>query len=117
MINLNKRQLGLNIKRERKRAGLTQEELATILDVSSNYISAIECGKKTPKLEMFFKMSDALNVGLDAFATDITSVGKKNSLIHLDIKISELDENEYHLITTTINNLLEYFATSKEHNN
>ncbi len=81
-MEMNKKQIGLNIKCERKKLGLTQEQLANTLNVSSNYISAIECGKKTPKLEMFFKIADVLNVNLDTLAGDNTSVGKQSFIIN-----------------------------------
>ena len=110
---MDKKQLGLNIKRERKRLGLTQETLAAKVNVSHNYISAIECGKKTPKLEMFFKIADALNVSIDTLAEDITLKSKQNSIASFDRRISDLNDNEYRLLKNTVDNLLEYFENSK----
>lgn len=114
---MNNKQLGINIKNERKRMGLTQTELADILNVSSNYISAIECGKKTPKLEMFFKIADALGVNLDTLAGDITISGKKEFLAYNITgkhKIDSLSNSEYNLLKNIINSLIEHFEKSKK---
>ncbi len=111
---MNKIQLGLNIKQARKKLGLTQEELANKLNVSSNYISAIECGKKTPKLEMFFKIADVLNVNLDILASDLIKANRQNIIPNNNnYKISSLNENEYKLLKNTLDNLFEYFKNSK----
>ena len=107
---MNKIQLGLNIKQARKKLGLTQEELANKLNVSSNYISAIECGKKTPKLEMFFKIADVLNVNLGILASDLIKANRQNIIPNNNnYKISSLNENEYKLLKNTLDNLFEYF--------
>ena len=113
VITMDKIQLGLNIKQARKKLGLTQEELANKLNVSSNYISAIECGKKTPKLEMFFKIADVLNVNLDILASDIIKANRQNIILSNDYKISSLNENEYKLLKNKLDNLFEYFKNSK----
>jgi putative transcriptional regulator len=41
--------------------GLTQEQLATNINISRAYLSNIEKGKHTPSLEVAKKISDELN--------------------------------------------------------
>ena len=45
------RQLGKNIRRRRKKLGLTQEQLAEMLGVGHQALSRIEQGKMAPKMD------------------------------------------------------------------
>lgn len=58
-------ELGLNIAYYRKKAGLTQEELAERIDISRSHLSAIEAPNivRPFSLEILFELADALNVG------------------------------------------------------
>ncbi|MEW6685413.1 MAG: helix-turn-helix transcriptional regulator [Candidatus Edwardsbacteria bacterium] len=56
--------LGERIKKLRKAAGLTQTVLAETLDLSVNYIGAIERGKRSPSLKTLQKIAAALDVTL-----------------------------------------------------
>jgi len=64
MIDENKilKQLGLNIKAERVRKGLTQENLAEIMDVSREYISTIERGLENMSMRKIVQMANRLGV-------------------------------------------------------
>ena len=46
----NKKKLGLKIKELRKRKGLTQEELAELIQMEQNSISVMESGRNFPTL-------------------------------------------------------------------
>lgn len=49
-----------NIRKYRKRAGLTQERLAELADISNTYIANIECGKTWVSDKTLEKVSSAL---------------------------------------------------------
>ncbi len=51
-----------NIKKYRLQKGLTQEKLAEFCNISPDYISEIERGKKTPSLKRLIIISDILKV-------------------------------------------------------
>ena len=51
-----------NLKRERKRAGYSQEKLAELADLSPKYISALEIGNRFPSPETFQKLIEILNI-------------------------------------------------------
>ncbi len=54
---------GTVMRRLRIERGLSQEELASRLDMSSHaHISRLESGKKQPTLDMVFRLADALDV-------------------------------------------------------
>ena len=56
--------IGKIIKRERKRARLTQKQLAERLGITYPYIGQIERGERHPKIETIQKISDALSVDI-----------------------------------------------------
>lgn len=61
---LNYEQLGINIRKYRKKMGLSQFELAEKSDVSPSYIGYIERAKKTPSLKTILKIADSLNISV-----------------------------------------------------
>ena len=58
---------GLNIKIERIRNKMTQEELAEKVDCSAVHIGYIERGLKCPTIFQFLKIARVLNLSLDEF--------------------------------------------------
>ena len=63
----NKKKLGLKIKELRKRKGLTQEQLAELIDMEQNSISVIESGRNFPTLGTLEKIAKVLDVNLSDF--------------------------------------------------
>jgi len=59
------KKLGQNIKKYRKEAGLTQDKAAELSGLSVNYFRQLELGNKTPRLETFIKIAEALHVSAD----------------------------------------------------
>ena len=57
--------LGENIRRHRKMAGMTQAELAAIVECSDRHIGQIEKGKNKPSLAVIIAIANALNIGID----------------------------------------------------
>ena len=55
---------GEQVKKKRKQANLSQEELAEKLGVHRTYMSFIERGQRNPSLLMVFKISRALKIKL-----------------------------------------------------
>jgi len=66
---MNKQELlkrfGKNVKIERIKQDLTQEQFAEIMDVSQNYIANIECGKANMSLAKVLELSEFLKVDID----------------------------------------------------
>lgn len=54
--------LGRNLAEERKKAGLSQEELAFRSDLHRSEVSLIERGMREPRLETMLKLSRGLGV-------------------------------------------------------
>lgn len=57
-----RRIVGLNIRKHRIAAGLSQEELASRMGVEQYYISGWEAGRRNPTLITLWRAADALKV-------------------------------------------------------
>lgn len=73
-----KYKLGRNIKIERIRKDITQEQFAELIDMSVSYVSKLEQGLTSPTAIALFKMSSVLNIPMEDFfnginVEDITS--------------------------------------------
>ena len=65
--------VGLRIKTAREAKGLTQENLAALVDLSSTHISVIERGMKTVRLDTFVAIANALDVSADTLLVDVVT--------------------------------------------
>lgn len=81
-----------SIVSNRKKRGLTQEELAEKLDVSSAAISKWERGISTPELSMVCKMADCFEISVDEL------LGRTNLLLPEEDKYSEKSMKQYDLL-------------------
>ena len=102
-----KNYIAQQIKIHRRKAGLTQEELAEMVDLSTQHISRIESATYAPSLNLFFRLQRALNLDLSDFGIRVEdelspmrkevlrmvySVSEKN-LRHYKEVLSYLDKN------------------------
>ena len=63
--------LAENIRRFRKKKGLSQEKLARLADISNNTLVKIEMGMaKEPTITTVVKIAKALNVSIDKLVTN-----------------------------------------------
>ena len=51
-----------NLRENRRKCGLTQEQLAEKAEVSTHYIALIELARNIPKVETIERLANALNV-------------------------------------------------------
>jgi len=71
-----KREIGLNIKNLRKRAGLRQKDLAKMLDpkpTTKETISRVERGETNYSIDLLLSIAAALNVDISAFCPNTNS--------------------------------------------
>lgn len=54
-----------NLKKFREKANYTQEKFAQKLDVTNDYISMIERGRRTPSMKLAKMIADELNKTVD----------------------------------------------------
>lgn len=78
--SLDLHKIGIRIRTEREKLGLSREKFAEILNLSSHYIGQIERGDRTMSLGTLIKVSQALNTSTDYLLKGYTHY-MKNLLI------------------------------------
>ena len=99
--------IGSRIKEARERAHLTQEELAEKVDISPTHMSVIERGIKTPKLDTFVKIVNALNLSADALLLDGMDQVNDSIVAELSVRLGRLTDEEQNRILNAIRALTE----------
>lgn len=87
-MNLNYQHIRKRIRQERIAANLSQAELAELADVSPQYISHIETGRKKASLSTIVSIAEALSLPVDYFLT-----GQISSIQSIDLEIQSLFKN------------------------
>lgn len=54
--------LGDELRKERLKAGMTQEEVAVKASISRNYVSLLELNEKSPTVQVFIRVCKVLGV-------------------------------------------------------
>lgn len=106
---MNLRAIGNNIKKYRKAKSLNQNDLAELVNVSTNYVGMIERGEKTPSLETFLRIADKLSVTADQLLADTNYNGYKVKDSMLSEKLDRLSPKDrqrvYDVIDAMIKNV------------
>lgn len=74
--------IGENIKKYRKRKGLTQKELGAVLGLAEITIRQYENNMRKPKYEILFSIADVLNVSI----ADLMSIDTGKQIIEARVK-------------------------------
>lgn len=95
--------IGVRIYERRKKLGYTQERVAEMANLSHQFFSAVETGKKNIKAESIVKLSNALEVSCDYLLT-----GKSNAidLSYLLKSVDKLNENQLKCLEEIIKNFV-----------
>lgn len=103
-----KQKFGRRVKELRKSKGLTQEQIAELINIEPPNVSKLENGLHFPQPEKIEKIAKALDVTIhDLF--DFEHIQKKQDLIkHIKSMIDELDIKALELVYKFICNLRLY---------
>ena len=101
-------ELGKRIKSLRKKAGLTQEELANAINISPHFLSRIENGKEKPSLDTIEKIAETLDVSVyDLFKFDTQSkTYKENYDKKISVFLKSLSKKEKLFLMEEIKSLV-----------
>ena len=99
--------VGKRIQKVRKARGLTQAELSQMLDLSTKYISNIECGFKTPKLNTFVTIANALKCDANQLLSDVLDVTTGQESGQVSEKLLSLPVEEQRRILRVLEVMIE----------
>ena len=86
---------------------MTQEQLAEIIDISPTHMSVIERGVKTPKLDTFVRIANALGVSTDALLQDVVVPVNDSIMAELSARIGRMPQKDQERILNAIRALTE----------
>ncbi len=106
-------EIGARCKQARLAVGYTQEELAEIIDTSTQFLSDAERGITGMSLSTIIKLCMALSVSSDYILFGQTTT--ENSIpLSLDSRINNLSEQERSIIEKQINLTIQAFRINRE---
>ena len=103
MKYLNSSEMGKRILKRRKELGFTQDKLAELSDVTTQFVSYVENGQRSVRSENIAKIAAALQVSVDYLLTG-ERIDKDSSI--LVEKIKKLSPENYRILTALLNELL-----------
>ena len=83
------RKLGTTIRAHRKAVGLTQEELALELKVSTQWVSEMERGNGAPSLELLYKISGYMNTTVSDLTRVVASQSQDDEALRICFDLTE----------------------------
>lgn len=85
-----KQKIGKRIQKLRKAAGYTQQTFAELVGLSTNYLSDIERGVSTPRMDKFVMIMNTLRCSADDLFIDVIEYGYKVKASKLSERINSL---------------------------
>ena len=106
-IAMDMKAVGRRIKMAREEKNLTQEDLASLVDISSTHISVIERGLKVVKLDTFVAIANALEVSADTLLIDVVEHSVTGVANELSDTILKLPKKEQKRVINVIKAVIE----------
>ena len=98
---------GMRIRECRKKAGISQEELAEVLGVNNNTIYRAENGMFAVRIDTFFAIADTLGVPILELCPEQFAYNKRgNELSELEFQFMRLNEENKHVVYETAKTLI-----------
>ena len=102
--------VGANIKREREKAGFTQDQFSELLGIGSKSLSSIERGVVGVSLTTLLKICDILHISANVLLYEQT---RKNDADSITLQLEMLSEDQFQIVSDVMNNLIKAFALEK----
>lgn len=106
--------LGENIQYYRNLAGLTQQELAEKVGVSTHFISQIERNQDSPALDNFVKISKALSIPADYLLVEMDRSFRESSVAFLMEKLKLIEHEDLVQLLSLLRKINEHSETQEE---
>lgn len=100
------KEIGQAIKNERKKAGLTREQLAEQVHISTRYLISIENDGQAPSFQILYALVRTLNLSIDQYIHDGTLPLQSTLRRNVYTLLEKIDENDLIIVSWTIQGLL-----------
>ncbi len=99
--------VGTNIKREREKAGFTQDQFSELLGIGSKSLSSIERGVVGVSLTTLLRICDILHISANAL---LYGQARKNDVDSIALQLNMLDAEQFEIASDVITNLIKAFS-------
>lgn len=109
-VELYLKEMGQRIMERRKKLGLTQEALAELSELTTQFVSYAESGKRGMRPENLMKVAAALEVSTDYLLTG--DIIDKDKLL-LSEKLDKLTPQQVRIVENIIDECIELYSKEK----
>ena len=102
--------VGANIKREREKAGFTQDHFSELLGIGSKSLSSIERGVVGVSLTTLLRICDILHISANVLLYEQT---QKNDVDGILLQLKLLNAEQFEIASDVITNLIKAFSLEK----
>ena len=102
--------VGANIKREREKAGFTQDQFSELLGIGSKSLSSIERGVVGVSLTTLLKICDILHISANVLLYEQT---QKNAVDSITLQLELLSAEQFEIASDVMTNLIKAFSFKK----
>ena len=102
--------VGANIKREREKAGFTQDQFSELLGIGSKSLSSIERGVVGVSLHTLLKCCDILHISANVL---LYEQAHKNDVDSIALQLNMLDSEQFRIASDVMMNLFKAFSLEK----
>ena len=102
--------VGANIKREREKAGFTQDQFSELLGIGSKSLSSIERGVVGVSLTTLLKICDILHISANVL---LYEQARKNDVDSIALQLNMLSAEQFEIASDVMANLIKAFSLEK----
>lgn len=102
--------VGANIKREREKAGFTQDQFSELLGIGSKSLSSIERGVVGVSLTTLMRICDILHISANVLLYEKT---RKNNVDSITLQLEMLSAEQFEIASDVVTNLIKAFSLEK----
>lgn len=100
--------VGANIKREREKAGFTQDQFSELLGIGSKSLSSIERGVVGVSLSTLLRCCEILHISANVLLYEQTQV---NDVESIALQLKMLSADRFEIASDVMTNLFKAFST------
>ena len=102
--------VGTNIKREREKAGFTQDRFSELLGIGSKSLSSIERGVVGVSLTTLLKICDILHISANVL---LYEQSRKQDVDSIALQLERLNADQFKIASHVMTGLFEAFSLEK----
>ena len=103
------KRIGKRLQKLRKEKGYTQQQFSEMVGLSTNYLSDVERGKSSVRLDKLVTMINLLDCSADDVFLDVIKVGYKIKSSRLSERIEKLPSSEQDKVFAVLESLVHQF--------